>query len=246
MNPHRLGWGFAYSLPFAMIAVALLVVGMMTHPKQVRWPSSGPVTVLALFVVWMGLTTVAAIHFDESSAIYVNVSKVLGGAPHRLRGPDPRRDPRLHRRHRLVGGVLRHQGASSPLVVGGAFRVWGPPGSAIADNNELAVALIVSIPLLYYLYMRAEDLVKLPTLTRLSPKWIRRGLLLSTGCAPFQSSAAIPVAPSSAMSSMAIVLWWRSKSKLTIGIWCAADPGAGAGDVHARRVGRADGHDQDL
>jgi hypothetical protein len=33
----------------------------------------------------------------------------------------------------------------------------------IADNNELAVALIVTIPLLYYLTLRVEELVKLPS-----------------------------------------------------------------------------------
>ena len=219
MNPHRLGWGFAYSLPFAMIAVALLVVGMMTHPKQVRWPSSGPVTVLALFVVWMGLTTVAAIHFDESSAIYVNVSKVLGVAL--LIGCVVRT------REEILGFIVVTalsvaffgiKGGFFTLVTGGAFRVWGPPGSAIADNNELAVALIVSIPLLYYLYMRAEDLVKLPTLTRLSPKWIRRGLLLSIGLCAVSVLGSHSRGALLAMSSMAIVLWWRSKSKLTIGI----------------------------
>ncbi len=78
MNPHRLGWGFAYNLPFAMISVGLLVISMMAHPKLVRWPSSGPVKVLVCFLAWMGITTLAAFHVPESATSYVNVLKVLG------------------------------------------------------------------------------------------------------------------------------------------------------------------------
>ena len=78
MNPHRLGWGFAYNLPFAMISVGLLVVSMMAHPKLVRWPSSGPVKVLVCFLAWMGITTLAAFHVPESATSYVNELKVLG------------------------------------------------------------------------------------------------------------------------------------------------------------------------
>lgn len=219
MNPHRLGWGFAYSLPFAMIAVVLLVIGMIGHPKQVRWPSSGPVTVLMLFLVWMGLTTLAAVHISESSTIYVNVLKVLGVAV--LVGCV------IRTREEILGFVVVTalsvaffgiKGGFFTLITGGAFRVWGPPGSVIADNNELAVALIVSIPLLYYLNLRAADIVKLPFLSRLSQKWFKRGLLLSIGLCAVSVLGSHSRGAMLAMSAMAVVLWWRSKSKLTIGV----------------------------
>ena len=53
MNPHRLGWGFAYSVPFALIAVLLMAVSMFMHPKEVNWPRSGPLTVFVLFAIWV-------------------------------------------------------------------------------------------------------------------------------------------------------------------------------------------------
>ncbi|MEP7208896.1 MAG: DUF5935 domain-containing protein, partial [Casimicrobiaceae bacterium] len=39
MNPHRLCWGFAYSMPFAMIiAIATLMsLFMSKEPKKVPW-----------------------------------------------------------------------------------------------------------------------------------------------------------------------------------------------------------------
>lgn len=219
MNPHRLGWGFAYNLPFAMISVGLLALSMMAHPKLVRWPSSGPVAVLLLFLAWMGVTTLAAFHVDESTASYINVLKVMGVAL-------------------LVGCVVRTReeilaftavtvlsvaffgikGGAFTLLTGGAYRVWGPPESVISDNNELAIALVVSIPLLYYLILRAEDLVKLPMMSRLSPKWIKRFLFVSIGLCAASVLGSHSRGAMLAMSSMAMVLWWRSKSKLTIGI----------------------------
>lgn len=219
MNPHRLGWGFAYGLPFAMIAVTLLAVGMMANPKQVRWPSSAPVTVLVLFLVWMGLTTIAAVHVAESYGSYVNVFKVLFVAL--LIGCVVRT------REEILGFVVVSalsvaffgiKGGFFTLLTGGAFRVWGPPGSVIADNNELAVALIVSIPLLYYLFLRAEEVVKLPILSRLTPKWLKRALLLSIVLCAASILGSHSRGALLAMLSMAAVLWWRSKSKLTIGI----------------------------
>lgn len=219
MNPHRLGWGFAYSLPFAMIAVGLLVVSMMAHPRQVRWPSSGPFSVLVLFLVWMGLTTLAAIHFDESLTSYVNVLKVLGVAL--LIGCV------VQTREQILGFVavvalsvafFGIKGGFFTLMTGGSFRVWGPPGSVIADNNELAVALIVTIPLLYYLTLRVEELVKLPFLNRLNPKWLKRGLMLSIALCAASVLGSHSRGALLAISAMAAVLWWRSKSKLTIGI----------------------------
>jgi hypothetical protein len=123
MNPHRLGWGFAYSLPFAMIAVALLVVGMMTHPKQVRAPTSGPVTVLALFVAWMGITTLTAIH-QPALDLPRRHQGADDGAGGGLDHADANRLPRLG----VTAMSIAYFGAKGglfTLMTGGSFRVWG-------------------------------------------------------------------------------------------------------------------------
>ena len=36
-NPHRLGWGFAYSMPFALISVIITAMAdVSVYPKEVR------------------------------------------------------------------------------------------------------------------------------------------------------------------------------------------------------------------
>ena len=64
------------------------------------------------------------------------------------------------------------------MLTGGEFRVWGPEGSFIEDNNALAVAIIMMIPLMRYLQITT------------SSKYVRWGLLgmmLACGIAVFGS-----------------------------------------------------------
>lgn len=49
-------------------------------------------------------------------------------------------------------GYYSIKGGIFTLVTGGGFRVWGPPGTFIYENNSLALATLMVIPLMYYLY----------------------------------------------------------------------------------------------
>ena len=48
-------------------------------------------------------------------------------------------------------GYYGAKGGVWTVLTGGGDRVWGPPGGVIEGNNELALALVVVIPLMYYL-----------------------------------------------------------------------------------------------
>src|SRR5205814_5294566 len=49
-------------------------------------------------------------------------------------------------------GFYGIKGGVWTVLTGGSGRVWGPPGGMIQGNNELAVALIMLLPLMFYLY----------------------------------------------------------------------------------------------
>ena len=67
-------------------------------------------------------------------------------------------------------------------MTGGSFRVWGPPQSVVEGNNELAVALVITIPLLYFLSLQVEKVVTLPVLRPIGKTWVRRGLTKLKDC----------------------------------------------------------------
>ena len=67
----------------------------------------------------------------------------------------------------LCIGVYGVKGGLFTIVGGGGGVVWGPRGSFFEDNNALALALIMVIPLVFYLYRQSEEI------------WLRRGLFIA-------------------------------------------------------------------
>jgi probable O-glycosylation ligase (exosortase A-associated) len=102
--------------------------------------------------------------------------------------------------------LLGAKGGLFTVLTGGNYRVWGPPGTFIADNNEFALALVVTIPLLRFLQLQ-----------------LRKGWQRYAMAAAMLLCAAAAVGSHSrgallAISVMAVVLWWRGRSRLIGGI----------------------------
>jgi probable O-glycosylation ligase (exosortase A-associated) len=57
------------------------------------------------------------------------------------------------------------KGGVFTLLTGGSYRVWGPAGSFIAGNNEVALAMLMTLPLMWYLRIQAQS------------KWVKHALL---------------------------------------------------------------------
>lgn len=219
MNPHRLGWGFAYSMPFAMAAAALLAFSMLINAKQVRWNFIYPTPLLLLFVAWMGITTILAIFVQESFSRYVEILKVL-----LMLLPIA---AVIRTRDQIIGFVFvvtlsvvffGIKGGLFTLASGGSFRVWGPPSSVIEGNNELAVALIITVPLVYFLATQASILKNLPIISRVSEKWTKRLSYLAMFLCLIAALGSQSRGALLAMLAMGTMLWWRSKAKVVLAV----------------------------
>jgi putative inorganic carbon (HCO3(-)) transporter len=76
MNPHRLAYGFAYSMPFAqMIAVALVLAFLFNRDKQ-KIPLDRLTVTWGLFLLWMCLTTAMAIYPDSAMPALIKIIKI--------------------------------------------------------------------------------------------------------------------------------------------------------------------------
>ncbi|MCB1998690.1 MAG: putative O-glycosylation ligase, exosortase A system-associated [Rhodoferax sp.] len=223
MNPHRLSFGFAYSLPFAQMAVVVTVLAAMFHARDVRWPRGVPIYILLAFVAWMGLSTANAMVPAPSWTKFVDVLKVLGMTLVVA--------TLIRTREEIVGlvwtmvfsiGFFGFKGGIFTIGTGGSYRVWGPPGSLVEGNNELAVALIMTIPLMYFLTTHPVVARDFWPLSRIPVRLIRFGgflaMLLCTASALGSQSRGALVA----IVAMSTVLWWRSQSKLSIALVAAA------------------------
>jgi probable O-glycosylation ligase (exosortase A-associated) len=208
MNPHRLTYGFAYDFPFAMI-VALVTIGAFLFSKEKKemiW--SRETVVLLIFIGWMLFTTFFAFYPEAAWLQWNKVWKIqLIIFLTVLIITDRQKLNWLVWVIVLSLGFYGIKGGIFTILTGGSYRVQGPSGSFISGNNELALALVMTIPLIRYLHLQE---------TR---KWVKNGL---AGAMVLSGVAAIGSQSRGALVAMAVMglfLWFKSRHKLITGIY---------------------------
>ena len=219
MNPHRMGWGFAYSLPLGLISAVVLGFSIMANSSKVHWPKGATVFLLILLAAWMGITTLGAIALEESLTRYIAVLKVL--LMTLLVAAVVRTREEILGLVIVVAGSIAFFGTKGgifTIMTGGSHRVWGPTASVIEGNNELAVALIITVPLLYFLAMQVALIKQLPLINKVPVRWMKLALYAISFFCLIAALGTHSRGALLAMSAMGAILWWHSKSKLALGI----------------------------
>ncbi|MDY0034794.1 MAG: putative O-glycosylation ligase, exosortase A system-associated [Zoogloea oleivorans] len=207
MNPHKLAYGFANDAPFALVAAVTALVSLIATKDKLKLPKETPVTVLILFVIWMAITTAASFYPDESFMQLKKVIKIQLMTLVALAALQERRHIELFIWVNVLSiGFYGLKGGIFTIMTGGSYRVWGPPGGFIEGNNEIAVALIMSIPFMNYLRLIVTH------------KWVKIGLtammvLTAIAALGTQSRGALL-----ALVAMMAVLWVRSDKKMVMGV----------------------------
>ena len=168
MNPNRLCYGFAISFPWVMLVavVTLLSLLLSTERKSIPWSATS--VLLLMFLLWTGLTTFYAVVPDSAWIKWQEFAKVLVMVFVTLILVNSR-----ERMHWLVWmvvvslGFYGVKGGLFTILQGGVNHVLGPPSSFIADNNALALALCMTLPLMRYLQLHSAR------------KFVRIGLIMS-------------------------------------------------------------------
>ena len=159
MNPHRLTWGFTYDFPFAMV-VGLTTIGawlFSREPKTVPWHPL--VLLLAVLAAWVSFTTLFAAYPDQAQWKWDRTIKILllnGFVTLGLITTRQRLDALIWVIV-LSLGFFAAKGAAFTLLTGGIYRLQGPSGSFIADNNQFGMALLMTLPLVRYLQLSAQN-----------------------------------------------------------------------------------------
>ena len=214
MNPHTQGWGFATQLPFAMIIAVTTLASMLLS----RTPKSLPMTpvsvLLLLFVLWMNVTAPFALLPGPSWVQWNKVMKIMLMSFVVMMVIRTRTDiVRLVWVLVVSIGFYGVKGGIFTIRSGGTERVWGPEATFIGDNNALALALIITIPLMYYLQQSSAK------------RWVRHGL---TGAMVLSALAALGSYSRGgllAIAAMCLFMWVKSGKKLALGaLLCLLGP----------------------
>jgi probable O-glycosylation ligase (exosortase A-associated) len=153
MNPHRLAWGFAYDMPFAQIVAICLLLSTLFTRERSALPATSTMFFWVLFVIWMCVTTLFAIFPEFAQPALVRVLKIqLITFLTIILIIDQKKLDHLIWIIVLSIGYYSAKGGLFTLLTGGGYRVWGPKDSFITENNGLALATLMTIPLMLYLY----------------------------------------------------------------------------------------------
>jgi len=208
MNPHRLVWGPAAEMPWAVAVMAATLLGCMLAGMPRRLDVNAVTMLVVALMACVTMTTWAALGPPELVwEKYESVMKVLFG----LLVVGALLSDRW-RIHALIWvmvlslGYYGVRGGIFSLATGGNYRVWGPPQTMISDNNHLAAALLVTLPLMNYLRLQsAHQIVRVGLVAAMS-------LTLLAVLASYSRGALL------GLVAVLGLLWLRGRNKLVTGV----------------------------
>jgi probable O-glycosylation ligase (exosortase A-associated) len=201
MNPHRLSWGLAYNFPFALIAALVTLISCLVSWKKLKFFWSPAIGWLILFNVWMFISTVVAMYPEDAWGQWEKVFKIQLMTFVSLWALTDREKIHIFVWIIFISiGFFGFKGGIFTLMTGGGYHVLGP-GGFIGGNTEIGLALVMVMPLAWYLYLHSHN------------KWVRYGLLLSIalisiGILGTQSRGAFL-----AIIAVSFFLWLKSNRK---------------------------------
>jgi putative inorganic carbon (HCO3(-)) transporter len=207
MNPHTQGWGFATAFPFAMI-IALTTLFSTAITSQPRALPCSPLNLAMLaFTGWMCVTLPFSVYPEPSLVLWLRVMKIMLMTFVCTMLVKSERD--IHRLVWMLAVSLGFYGVKGGIFMlrsGGSHRVWGPESTFIADNNALALALVMAIPLMLYLRQHSAR------------PWLRRGLAGAMLLCALAALGTYSRGALLAIAAMAAVLWLKSRRKMALGV----------------------------
>jgi putative inorganic carbon (hco3(-)) transporter len=152
MNPHRLAYGFAYTMPFAQIVALVLLISLLNSREKKVLPSNPLFKLWAVYLVWLAICTSVALVPDWAFDAFVKILKIQAiTLVTMLLMKDFQKINQLIWVIVFSVGFYSVKGGLFTLMSGGSFAVYGPEGSDIFENNALAVAVLMIIPFMVYL-----------------------------------------------------------------------------------------------
>ena len=168
LNPHRFTWGIAYDFPVAMYVGIPTLAGVLLFHRNWKNLFTREVFLILVLWSWFTFTTVnntsnpVFMHFASDTWFrWQFVTKILAMALVTVAVVNTWARLRiLLLTISACFGTVVVKAVPFMILTGGSFRLYGPPGSMIADNNDLGLVLNMTMPMFFFL-ARTEENTKL-------------------------------------------------------------------------------------
>lgn len=212
MSPQQDAWGsFGSGLPWAQLSVLATVIGCVVAKEPKRLPVNGMTILLCIFMVVCTTSAIYALGPPEivnfwylmafKSFFFMLIVAALLTNERRV--------------HALIWvmvislGYYGIKGGLFTILTGGNNHVVGPTDSVLGDNNQMAVALLITLPLMNYLRLRSPYHI------------VRVGLVAAMVLTLFAIVGTYSRGALIALAAVTLFLWWNSKNKIITGIMLA-------------------------
>jgi len=202
MNPHRLGWGFAYNFPFAAVVGIVTIVSLVLARRKLSFFLTPTINWLIFFNFWILITTIYSLNPDDAWFQWEKVFKIQVMIFLTLWIMNDKE--KIHSFIWVIAlsiGFYGLKGGIFTLTSGGGHHVLGPTGSFIEGNTEIGLALVMVLPLVWYLYLSTVN------------SWIRTGLILLLLLIPVAILGTQSRGALLAIGAITFFLWLKSRRK---------------------------------
>jgi probable O-glycosylation ligase (exosortase A-associated) len=208
MNPHRLVYGgLGADLPWAMMTFVATMIGCVIAREPKRFPVNALTVLIGLFLIMISFTSMFAlapwVYVEGKWEAVFKVFLFLLVTAALLTSRE-----RIHALIWVMVISLAYfgiKGGGFTLLGGGANRVYGPTDSMIGDNNHIATALLVCIPLMNYLRIESKHAI------------IRFGFLAAMVLTLFAVVGSYSRGAFVALGAVAGYFWLKSPNKIVSG-----------------------------
>ena len=204
MVPQEGAYGFSRSLPLNFIIAATTALAWLISRNERKFPGfSATLVLVVVFLAWITFNSFFAPfpawswpYWDRTWKIYASGLLAMIITTNRVRFQALIWVAVLSLSYWGVrGGVFT-------LLTGGQFHVYGPPNSQIGDNNDLSLAIVSMLPLLYYLRLHTTSSLMRSAIAA------ALGFNLLTVLGSYSRGDFV------ALSVLAVAAWLRTKNKL--------------------------------
>jgi probable O-glycosylation ligase (exosortase A-associated) len=211
MDPHQQAFGFSRNFPVNLLIAIVTILTLMFSKENKKPPLDANLWFTSLFLVWITINGFQAVDpawswplWDRTWRIIVLGILVSITATNRTR---------IHALLLTMVLSLMYYGVKGglfTLMTGGHFSVVGPEASTIGDNNQLALAILMAIPLVNYVRLHSATL------------WVRQAALAAMILSMISVLGSYSRGAFIALAGLLVVAWFRAKHKWLYPLLAAA------------------------
>lgn len=209
-DPHQFTWGFTRDLPVGLLIAVPTLLGLPFTRYRRLPPLTSETLLLLVLWFWFLVTTtnvyfspIFVHHWAETEHQFVTVSKILLMVFVSLMLVIDSR--RLRVWYWVTAGIFAFfafKSAVFGVLTHGQYKIYGPPDSMIADNNDFGLAMNVALPMFVCL-ARTETSQRLRWAFRLA---IPMGIM----------AVVLTYSRGAMLGLAALVLLWAAKSRYKV------------------------------